>query len=147
MTPGAQDDLLLITRKVAALTRFLDTPDGASLLTGVKRAANILKAEEKKEGDGAFDAAFDAALLIDASELALADALNATSQTVENALARDDLDAALLALAALRSPVDAFFTAVMVNAEEAGLRRARLGLLARLRATTRQFADFSRIAG
>jgi glycyl-tRNA synthetase beta chain len=147
MTPGAQDDLLLITRKVAALTRFLDTPDGASLLAGVKRAANILKAEEKKDGDGAFEDAFDAALLVDATELALADALQAANTAVESALARDDLDAALLALAALREPVDAFFTAVMVNAEEAGLRRARLGLLARLRATTRLFADFSRISG
>ena len=64
--PSANDDLLLITRRVAALGRFLETEDGKSLLAGYKRAANILKAEEKKDGEGAFAGAADLQLIADA---------------------------------------------------------------------------------
>jgi glycyl-tRNA synthetase beta chain len=75
---SANDDLLLITRRVAALGRFLDTEDGRNLLAGYRRAANILKAEEKKDGEGVFADKADLQLIADAGlieEKALAVAL------------------------------------------------------------------------
>jgi glycyl-tRNA synthetase beta chain len=144
---GSQDDLVLITRRVEALGAFLATEDGKNLLAGYRRAANILRAEEKKDGPGAYDAAPDAALLAEPAEQALHAALDRAEPDAAAAVAAEDFAAAMAALAALRPAVDAFFDAVTVNADDAALRLNRLRLLARLRAATLTVADFGRIGG
>lgn len=147
---SANDDLLLITRRVAALGRFLETEDGKSLLAGYKRAANILKAEEKKDGEGAFAGAPELQLIADAGlieEKALAVALAQATPKVEAAIAAEDYEGAMAALAELRPAVDAFFDKVTVNDPDPALRANRLRLLNQLREATRAVADFSRIAG
>jgi glycyl-tRNA synthetase beta chain len=144
---GANDDLLLVVQRVNALGRFLETEDGKSLVAGFKRAANILRAEEKKDGEGAFEAAAEPGLCREPVEAALLDALSRAGEAAGIALGRQDFEGAMRAMAALRGPVDAFFEAVMVNADDPALRRNRLALLATLRRVTRQVADFSRIAG
>jgi glycyl-tRNA synthetase beta chain len=147
---SAKDDLLLITRRVAALGRFLETEDGKSLLAGYKRAANILKAEEKKDGEGAFADKADLQLIADAGlieEKALAVALAQATPKAEAAIAAEDYEGAMAALAELRPAVDAFFDKVTVNDPDPALRTNRLKLLNQLREATRAVADFGRIAG
>lgn len=147
---SANDDLLLITRRVAALGRFLDTEDGKNLLAGYKRAANILKAEEKKDGEGAFAAAPDLHLIAEAGlieEKALAVALAQATPKAEAAVAAEDYEGAMAALAEIRPAVDAFFDKVTVNDPDPALRANRLKLLNQLRQATRAVADFDRIAG
>ncbi|UMY16549.1 glycine--tRNA ligase subunit beta [Methylobacterium organophilum] len=145
--PG-QDDLLLVVRRVAALGEFLGNDDGKNLLAGYKRAANILRIEEKKDGV-AYDAAPDAALAASGQpeERALAEALASARQEASAAVAAEDFAGAMRALSRLRAPVDAFFEKVTVNAEDPALRRNRLLLLNALRAATREVAEFSRIEG
>lgn len=143
----ANDDLLLVVRRVEALGKFLETEDGKSLLAGFKRAANILRAEEKKDGEGKFEAAANPALLAEASEKALHDALSMAGEAAAIALQKQDFEAAMRAMAKLRAPVDAFFEAVMVNADDPAIRQNRLALLAALRRVTRQVADFGKISG
>lgn len=141
------DDLLLIVRKVEALQKLLESETGANLLAGTKRAMNILAAEEKKDGDGAFDREVDQALLSDPAERALHDVLIKATQEVGSDLEREDYEGAFGALAQLRPAVDAFFDGVMVNADDAAVRANRLALLSSLRSTTRMLADFSKISG
>jgi glycyl-tRNA synthetase beta chain len=149
--PGAQNarNLLLIVRRVEALGRFLDTEDGRNLLAGYRRAANILRIEEKRDAR-AFDAPPDLEI-IDAQgqieEKALAVALAKASEEAAAAVAREDFEGAMRALSRLRPPVDAFFDKVTVNAEDPRLRENRLRLLNALRQATRAVADFSRIEG
>ncbi|MGO9743609.1 MAG: glycine--tRNA ligase subunit beta [Roseiarcus sp.] len=144
--PG-QDDLLMIVRRVEALGKLLDTEDGQNLLTGYRRAANIVKAEEKKDGEGAFAGAHDAKALKQPEEQALADALASAGAEAREKVAREDFEGAMRALASLRAPVDAFFEKVTVNADDAALRLNRLSLLGELREAVHVVADFSRIAG
>jgi glycyl-tRNA synthetase beta chain len=147
---ASNDDLLLITRRVAALGRFLETEDGKNLLAGYRRAANILKAEEKKDGEGAFSAAPDLHLIADAGlidEKALAVALAQATPKAKAAVAAEDYEGAMAALAELRPAVDAFFDKVTVNDPAPALRANRLKLLDQLRQATRAVADFDRIAG
>ncbi len=145
--PG-QDDLLLVVRRVEALGAFLGTDDGKNLLAGYKRAANILRIEEKKDGR-AYDAAPDAARAAagQPEERALAEALESARAEASAAVAAEDFAGAMRALSRLRAPVDAFFETVTVNADDPGLRENRLLLLNALRAATREVADFSRIEG
>ncbi|SEO54332.1 glycyl-tRNA synthetase beta chain [Methylobacterium sp. ap11] len=143
--PG-QDDLLMVVRRVEALGRFLDTEDGKNLLAGSRRAANILRIEEKKDGR-AYDAAPDQSLLRLPEESALAEALRMAGAEAGKAVAVEDFEGAMRALSTLRAPVDAFFDKVTVNADEPALRANRLALLNALRAATREVADFSRIGG
>jgi glycyl-tRNA synthetase beta chain len=143
---GGQDDLVMIVRRVEALGRFLETDDGANLLTGVKRAQNILRIEEKKD-KRAYAAAPDAKLLTAPQEKALAKAIGEVTREARKALEREDFEAAMSALARLRAPVDAFFDKVTVNAPDAALRENRLKLLAQIRAATLEVADFTRIEG
>ncbi len=140
------DDLLMIVARVDALGRFLDTEDGANLLAGTKRAENILRIEEKKDGR-AFDQAPAAALLEQPEEKALAKAVDEVEKAAASAVANEDFEAAMTAMALLRAPVDAFFDRVTVNADDPKLRENRLRLLNRIRATTQTVADFSKIAG
>ena len=144
--PG-QDDLLMIVRRVEALGRFLDAEDGRNLLAGYRRAANILRAEEKKEGAGAFAARHDPALLVLPAEKDLADMLAAAGAAAHERGTREDFEGAMRALATLRAPVDAFFLDVTVNAEDPDLRLNRLRLLNELREAMHGVADFSKVAG
>ena len=147
---GDQDDLLMVVRRVDALGDFLATEDGKNLLAGFRRAANILKAEEKKDGAGAFDGAPDAALIASkglAEEKALATLLDSPSTRAQDAVAKEDFAGAMKALAELRPAVDAFFDKVTVNDADPALRLNRLKLLSGLRRATRSVADFGAIAG
>jgi glycyl-tRNA synthetase beta chain len=142
----------MIVRRVEALGRFLDSDDGKNLLVGYRRAANIVAAEEKKDGKGAFAGAHDPLLLVLPEEKALADALAAAGAEARERVAREDFEGAMRALAALRAPVDAFFLDVTVNVDAAEvdaakLRLNRLRLLGELREAVHTVADFSRIAG
>jgi len=143
---GGEDDLVRLIKRVEALQSFLATEDGENLLTAYKRAANILRAEEKKDGKSYKDAP-DAGLLSDDAEKALADALDHAKPAIDNALAAEDFVAAMQALAGLRAPVDTFFDDVTVNADDAALRANRLKLLNGIRASLDGVADFSKIEG
>ena len=142
-----QDDLLMIVRRVEALGRFLDTDDGGNLLVGYRRAANILRAEEKKDGAGAFAAPADGALFHLPEEHALRAALKIAEAASAEAIEAEDFEAAMQALSKLRAPVDAFFDKVTVNDPDPRLRTNRLRLLDELRRAMHQVADFSKIAG
>lgn len=141
---GREDDLVRLLDRVAALGAFLSTEDGANLLAGYGRAANILRIEEDREGRS-FAAAVDRALLVAPAEVALADALAAAQAAATAALAAEDFTGAMRALAALRREVDLFFADVTVNADDEGVRANRLALLAMLRDTADRVADFSGI--
>jgi glycyl-tRNA synthetase beta chain len=143
---GGQDDLLMIVRRVEALGRFLESDDGANLLTGVKRGQNILRIEEKKDKRD-YAGAPDAGLLTEPQEKALAKAIGEVTKDVRKALETEDFEGAMSALARLRAPVDAFFDKVTVNAPDAKLRENRLKLLSQIRAATLDVADFSKIEG
>lgn len=140
------DDLVRIVRRVEALAAFLATDDGANLLAGYKRASNILKAEEKK-GPLPTGAVATGLANQPAEETALAFAAAAASTAVDAALETEDFAAAMTALAALRGPVDAFFTGVMVNSDVAEERDNRLKLLVQVRDVMGRVADFGQIAG
>lgn len=143
---GNEDDLTRLLARVDALKGLIDSADGANLLAGNKRAANILRIEEKKDGTS-YEGAPDAAWLKLEEEKALHQSLAATSQIVVEAIGKEDFGKAMVALAALRAPVDAFFEKVTVNADEKELRGNRLRLLNAIRGTFSQVADFSRIEG
>ncbi len=157
--PG-QDDLLLIVSRVEALQRFLDTDDGKNLLAGYRRAANILRAEEKNDGQGAFDGACDPTLLQDLAEKQLEQKIRNVSAKIKTHLSIAEAGAgrpeyagqtpfedAMESLASLRPPVDAFFENVTVNAADSQLRFNRLRLLNELRTAMHRVADFSKVAG
>ncbi|HRX37474.1 MAG TPA: glycine--tRNA ligase subunit beta, partial [Aestuariivirga sp.] len=143
---GNQDDLLMIVKRVEALSKFLDTDDGRNLLAGVKRAANILKIEEKKDGR-TYDGDVQQIRLIKGEEKALHSAITIATGKVKIAVEHEDFEAAMAALAKLRAPVDAFFDHVTVNDKDEGFRINRLKLLNRIRQATMDVADFSRIEG
>jgi glycyl-tRNA synthetase beta chain len=147
--PG-QDDLFLVVKRVEALGSFLDTDDGKNLLAGYRRAANILRAEEKKGGAAdakSFGEPFTSSALVLPEEKALATALDAAVAEASRATASENFEGAMRALSHLRAPVDAFFDKVTVNADDPALRLNRLRLLNALRAAVHQVADFSKIAG
>jgi glycyl-tRNA synthetase beta chain len=139
-----QDDLLMVVRRVEALGKFLDTDDGKNLLAGTKRAANILRIEEKKDGK-AYDGAPDASLYSLDEEKILAKAIDQVKVEASAAVAREDFAGAMSAMAKLRPAVDAFFDKVKVNDDDPNVRENRLKLLNEIRAATRAVADFSKI--
>lgn len=140
------DDILQITQRAEALSSLLSSDDGKNLLAGYRRAANILAAEEKKDGKSYAGAVDQTALKLPEEE-ALAFAVDAVHASVASHVARDDYKGAMGELATLRAPVDAFFTAVLVNDADPAVRTNRLNLLARLRDTMRLVADFGKVAG
>ncbi|WP_419825852.1 glycine--tRNA ligase subunit beta [Sphingomonas sp.] len=142
---GGEDDLVRLLERVRALQAFLASEDGANLLVGYRRAANILRAEAKKGTEAAEFAGFS--YQPDPAELALAEALDRQLPLATAALAEERFEAAMTALAALRAPIDRFFDKVTVNADDPDRRSARLALLARLVAATHNVADFSKIEG
>ncbi|MCT4656296.1 MAG: glycine--tRNA ligase subunit beta [Cohaesibacter sp.] len=143
---GGQDDVLMIIKRAQALGDFLASDDGANLLAGYRRAANILRAEEKKSGL-TYEGAIEGAHLLEAEEIALAAAIGTARADADEAVAKEDFAAAMTALSTLRAPVDAFFDEVLVNDERPEVRENRLNMLSEIRATTRAVADFSKISG
>jgi glycyl-tRNA synthetase beta chain len=143
---GNEDDLVRLVARVEALQAFLKTDDGKNLLAGYKRAANILKAEEKKD-NRTYISEVDETLLPEPADKALHAALAKAIGAIGPTLDREDFAGAMTEMAALRGPVDGFFEAVKVNADDPRLRENRLHLLAGLRATLHRVADFSRIEG
>jgi glycyl-tRNA synthetase beta chain len=171
---GGEDDLVRLLARVKALQSFMGTEDGANLLAGYKRAANILKKEDwhGAEGEIARTGEEDPLALVDdpdmtaviqakmaerhakelsyapePAEKALMDALAKSEPAASRAIEDEDFSAAMAALAALRAPIDRFFEEVTVNADEENKRAHRLDLLARFRAAVHKVADFSRIEG
>jgi len=141
-----QDDLLLIVRRVEALGKFLDSEDGKNLLAGYKRATNIIRIEEKKDGRD-YTGAPEPKLYSQPEEKALARAIDAAKAEATRAVEKEDFAAAMRAMAKLRPHVDAFFDKVTVNVDDKALRENRLKLLNEIRAATSAVADFSKIEG
>jgi glycyl-tRNA synthetase beta chain len=143
--PG-NDDLTLLVMRAEALSAVLKTEDGANLLAGFKRANNILTQAEEKDGvEYSFGA--DVKFAEGAEEKALFAALDRAEAVITPAMAAEDFATAMGAMAALRGPVDAFFTAVQVNSDNPIVRRNRLNLLHRIRAICAQVADLTKIEG
>jgi glycyl-tRNA synthetase beta chain len=142
---GLDDDFVRVLARTDAVAAFLATDDGANLLTAYRRAANILRIEEKK--DGPHDAPIDAALLRLPEEAHLAGVLDRVEPDIAGTIRNEDFAVAMAGLAALRPPLDGFFDRVTVNDTQSELRHNRLRLLARVRAAMNLAADFSRIEG
>ena len=141
---GGEDDLVRLVRRVEALQAFLKTDDGANLLIGYRRAANILKIEEKKDKR---DYRGIPDHLHQEEEQELQAALVRCKVEAAKALSSEDFEAAMKALAALRVPVDRFFDKVTVNTDDKSLRENRLKLLSQIVETAYQVADFSKVEG
>ncbi|MCR9058047.1 MAG: glycine--tRNA ligase subunit beta [Rhodobacteraceae bacterium] len=141
-----QDDLLMVVKRVEALGSFVSSDDGANLLAGYKRAVNILKAEEKKDGVPVTGRPHSDHFQ-EQAEIDLAAAIDAARAEAAEAVAGENFEGAMEALSKLRAPVDRFFEDILVNAEEPALRMNRLQLLAEIRDATHVVADFSRVAG
>ena len=147
---GGQDDLFLIVRRIESLGRFLDTEDGKNLLAGYRRATNIIRIEEKKDARE-YVGNPDPALYRQDEERMLSNAIATARKEGADAVAREDYEEAMRAIARLRPYVDAFFDKVTVNvpdgADKQRLRENRLKLLNEIRDATCAVADFSRIEG
>ena len=146
--PG-QDDLVLVVRRVEALGRFLDTEDGQNLLAGYRRATNIIRIEEKKDGRE-YVGNPDSILYRQDEERILSTAIASVKTEAASAVSRENFAEAMRAMARLRPSVDAFFDNVTVNVADGDrqeLRENRLRLLNEIREATREVADFSRVEG
>jgi glycyl-tRNA synthetase beta chain len=141
---GHENDLVRLVARVEALQSFLKSDDGANLLAGYKRAANILKAEEKKDGK-TFISEVNETLLSEPAEKNLFAALTKAQAAIMPAVESEDFAGAMRQMASLRVPVDGFFEAVKVNADDARVRENRLHLLASFRTALHKVADFSKI--
>ncbi|MGB7102869.1 MAG: glycine--tRNA ligase subunit beta, partial [Xanthobacteraceae bacterium] len=141
-----QDDLLIIVRRVEALGKFLETEDGKNLLAGYKRATNIIRIEEKKDGRE-YTGAPDPKLYELIEEETLAREIDLAKTAAARATEIEDFEAAMRPMARLRSSVNAFFDKVTVNVDDKPVRENRLKLLNEIREATRAVADFSRIEG
>jgi glycyl-tRNA synthetase beta chain len=143
--PG-NDDLTLLVHRARALDDFLKTDDGENLLQGFKRANNILRQAEEKDGVE-YSYGADVKFAETEEEKALFSALDTAEPRIAAALDAEDFARAMAAMAALRAPIDAFFEAVQVNADNEVIRRNRLNLLSRIRRVCLQAADLTRVAG
>ncbi len=146
LAQSGNDDLVLVVNRATALNDMLKTEDGQNLTQGLKRAGNILAQAEEKDGVE-YSYGADAKFAETDEERALFTALDTAEPAIRQAIAAEDFPAAMSAIAALRAPIDAFFEAVQVNADNQIVRRNRLNLLSRIREAGRQIADFSRIEG
>jgi glycyl-tRNA synthetase beta chain len=145
LAAGLDEDITRLLARTDAVASLLGSADGANLLAAYRRAANILRIEERK--DGPYDGTVDGASFELPQEIALASALDGVQTEAGRRLAAEEFGAAMESLAALRPMLDAFFDKVTVNDPRADLRRNRLRLLARVRAAMNTVADFSRIEG
>lgn len=141
-----QDDLLMVVKRVEALQKFVSSDDGTNLAAGYKRAVNILKAEEKKDGKPVTGRPH-ADHLAEQAEIDLAAAIDTARAEAAEAVKSEDFEGAMEALSKLRAPVDKFFEDILVNADDPALRMNRLQLLAEIRDATHVVADFSKVAG
>lgn len=141
-----EDDLVAITKRVEALSGFLESENGANLLAGYKRATNILKAEEKKDGKS-YQGLVNEALLAEKEEKDLFAALKEGESKTAAALQTEDFEGAMAAMSNLRGPIDAFFDRVTVNADDDAVRQNRLYLLSSIKDVLDRVADFSKIEG
>ena len=132
-----------VPRRLAAVRAFTALAEAPALAAANKRISNILK---KADAAGVVDAHVSELLLQEPAEKALYAAMQDMAPRAQAQFAAGDYTAALQTLAALRSPVDAFFDGVMVNAEALDLRLNRLGLLKTLHGAMNQVADLSRLA-
>jgi len=142
---GMDDDFFRLLARTDAVAAMLGTDNGKNLLAGFRRAANILRIEERK--DGPHDGAVNTDMLEDPDELLLAAEIDRVAPAVATAVANEDFTDGVTELASLRPRLDAFFEAVTVNDVRPEIRRNRLALLARVRAVMNGVADFSRIEG
>ncbi|CCQ73643.1 glycine--tRNA ligase subunit beta [Magnetospira sp. QH-2] len=143
---GNEDDLVRLLARVEALGQFLDSDDGANLLVAYRRATNIVRIEEKKDGLTYGDPV-DPAVLVQDEEKALVATLEEVEPMVAQALIDENFEAAMTNLAQLRGPVDAFFDQVTVNSDDPAQRVNRLRLLARIGHVMGGVADFSNVEG
>ena len=145
-SPKQEDDLVRLIGQVKALDKFLASEDGTNLLMAYRRAANILRIEEKKD-NLKHDGDVDEELLHPGEEFDLAEALSVAIVQIEDALTTEDFAQAMQAMARLRRPVDGFFDSVTVNTKDDTLRINRLRLLSKIRLALEKVADFSEIEG
>ena len=145
-TPDWKNDLARLHERVDALTVFLRWDDGANLLIAYRRAANILRIEEKKDGFR-YDDEATPGLFVQDEEHSLHDTIASVCGRVDSALKDKIFHQAMTEMATLREPVDAFFDNVTVNCDDPALRRNRLLMLSQIRATLDRVADFSKIEG
>jgi glycyl-tRNA synthetase beta chain len=145
LATGQEDDLVRLLARVGALADLLKSDDGANLLAAARRAINILRIEEKK--DGLHAGPVDAKLLRLPAEAALHQALHEATAAASPLLAREDYQGAMSVIAGLRPVLDAFFDRVTVNDPDPQVRANRLRLLAGIRAALAPIADFTRIEG
>ncbi|WP_156347127.1 glycine--tRNA ligase subunit beta, partial [Sphingomonas sp. Leaf33] len=139
---GGEDDLVRLLARVHALQAFVASENGRNLLAGYKRAANILKKEAFEQGENK-----PLSYMPEPAEEALRTALDSAEPRAKAAVAAEDFEGAMAALATLRAPIDAFFESVTVNDADPDKRAARLALLARMRDAVHAVADFSKIEG
>ena len=143
---SGEDDLVRLQKRVDVLFDFLNEVDGDNLLTAYRRAANILRIEEKKDGRRYCGRA-DATLFTETEEHVLHTRITDALFRADTALGREDFEEAMESMASLREPVDAFFERVTVNSDVPELRHNRLLMLSAIRATLDRVADFSKIEG
>lgn len=141
---GEEDDLVRLMARVKALQDLVESDAGANLLAAYRRASNIVRIEEKKDG-AAYDGGVEPAQFAQDEEKKLFKALDQESQTARKRIANEEFVAAMGALANLRAPIDDFFDRVTVNDADPSLRSNRLRLLSTIRATLNAVADFSKI--
>ena len=143
---GDEDDLNRLIARVEALSTFLASENGTNLLIAYRRAANIVRIEEKKD-DRRYDTDLKINQLYQPAEKDLYGVLGDTNDQVEPLLVGDQFEATMQVLAELRGPVDRFFETVTVNVDDVDLRENRLKFLAGIVATMDQVADFSKVEG
>ncbi len=143
---GGESDLVRLLARVTSLSEFLESENGANLLTAYQRAGNIVAIEEKKDSV-TYDDDVDAGLLAEKEEKTLSETLTSVETSSLEKIGVEDFAAAMTAMASLRGPGDDFFDKVTVNCEDKAIRANRLRLLSRIRATMNKVADFSQIEG
>lgn len=140
------DDIALLVNRASALENFMKTDDGTNLLQGFKRANNILTQAEEKDGVE-YSYGADMKFVEDDAEKALFEALDKFEAPIAEAIRGEDFAAAMVGLAGLRAPIDAFFEAVQVNSDNDVVRRNRLNLLSRIRKLCASVADLTKVEG
>ncbi len=145
LATGADDDLVRVMKRVQAMEQMLQTEDGKNLLSAYRRAANILKVEDAK--DGPHQGQPDAAVFRQVEENNLQNAIDTVRSATEHSFRKEDFAGAMTIFAATRPTIDAFFQNVTVNDPDPQIRQNRLRLLAQLRDTMHKIADFSKIEG
>ena len=142
----ANDDLAVLAKRAESLNSFIGSDDGTNLLQGFRRANNILAQAEERDG-GDYRSEPEPSLAVDRTESALFEALDAARGRIVPAMRAEDFEAAMIQIATLRSPIDAFFEAVQIDTDDRALRSNRLRLLHLIRETCMSVADLTRIEG